>query len=96
MSNSSPQEKICAVDEWEIPSENITFGEMLGKGAFGRVYSATLSKVSIAHGESGFTTKKSSDGSRKEGQIHKGSESIITVAVKTIHSMQTSLLIDYC
>ena len=96
LSNSLSQEKICAVDEWEIPIENITFGELIGKGAFGRVYSAKLSKINIAHGKSSLTSKNLSDAVGQERKMHKRSENAITVAVKTIHSMQTSFLIDYC
>ena len=93
LSSSPPQERICAdrkkryVDEWEIPIENMTFGELIGKGAFGQVYSATLSNFSTACGQSSLTLKKLSDGFEQEGKIDKGNESTKTVAVKTIHRM---------
>ena len=96
LSTSILQESICAVDTWEIPIENITFGKLIGKGAFGTVYRATLSSTSIADSQSNLAAKKLNDRGGQERTILKGIESSNTVAVKTIHSMLSLLLIDYC
>ena len=102
LSSSPSQERICAdrkkryVDEWEIPIENMTFGELIGKGAFGQVYSATLSNFSPACGQSSLKLKKLSDGFEQEGKIDEGIESTKTVAVKSIHRMLMLLPIRYC
>ena len=87
------QEKICAIDEWEIPIGNIIFGEVIRKGTFGRVYSAKLSKASIECGQSHLKSKNLGDSEGQERKIHNGNEVTNTVAVKTMHSMLTLLLI---
>ncbi len=35
------------VDDWEIPIGNIVFGEAVGEGAFGKVYTATVKGVTL-------------------------------------------------
>ena len=91
--NSQSQENIDVVDEWEIPIENIAFGELLGEGAFGRVYRATLSEVSITHGQSNLAAKKLKDGGGEARKIRNVNESSTTVAVKTNQCMLAFLLI---
>ena len=87
------QEKICAVDEWEIPIGNIIFRELIRKGGFGRVYSGKLSKVNIEQGQSNLKSKNLSDSGGQERKFHSGNESPDTIAVKTINSMRTLLFI---
>ena len=95
MSNSQSQENIYAVDKWEIPVENICFGELIGEGAFGKVYFARLSKISIPYGQSNLASEKLRDGAGQARKTHKGNESSTAVAVKTIQSMVTVLLIEF-
>ena len=87
LSNRKSKENLYDVDEWEIPIENIGFGELIGEGAFGKVYCAILSKINIPHNQSNLASEKSSDGAGQARKTHKRNESATTVAVKTIQSM---------
>ena len=87
LSNRKSKENLYGVDEWEIPIENVGFGELIGEGAFGKVYCAILSKINIPHIQSNLASEKLSDGVGKARKSHKGNESASTVAVKTIQSM---------
>jgi len=81
------KENLYDVDEWEIPIENIGFGELIGEGAFGKVYCAILSKINIPHNQSNLASEKLRYGVGKARKSHKGNESTTTVAVKTIQDL---------
>ena len=95
LSNRTSKENMHVVDEWEIPIENIGFGELIGEGAFGKVYCAILSKIDIPHSQSSLALKTLSDGVEQVRKSHKGNESTTTVAVKTIQGMQTLFFIGF-